>query len=150
MDRILGWSSLGFGLLSIIPVVGQLALLAAIVASAIQAVEETARYLEASALSRALGQQAPRYDVADPEALGMIVAYLGLVSDAALPVVGKLLGNTILAPASRALAAARVAKVLNLGERASDLAGMALTANAAVVEHELQRVGLLGPQTGTQ
>ncbi|HRD60106.1 MAG TPA: hypothetical protein PL137_04295, partial [Nocardioides sp.] len=89
------------------------------------------------------GHQAPRYRVAQPDALGLLLDVLSLTSDIALPVVGKLLGATVLKPATRALAAARVGTALHLGGLATDVAGVALSVNAALVERELERVGLL-------
>lgn len=147
-DRMLGWASLGFGVLTLVPVVGQLALLAVLTVTAVQALEHAQTYLQQSEQSRALGHQAHRYAVADPDATALICDLLSLTSDIALPVLGKALGATVLRPTSRVLAAARVRRVLNLGERSADLAGIVADANAAATERELRRLGLLTTETG--
>lgn len=143
IDRMLTFASIGFGVLSLVPVIGQLGLVAAIAISAVQTLEETQSWLDQSEASGALGHQVQRYGVIDPDATGFLCGLLSLTSDLALPVMGKLLQASVLRPASRALAAARVKKVLDLGENAADIAGMALEANAEATTRELDRLGLL-------
>ena len=148
IDKILGWASFGFGLLTLVPVVGKLALAATIAVTAIKALEETQRYLSDSREREALGHHAVRYQVPEPDALGLILDVAQLTSDAALPLVGKLLSKTVLRPATRVIAAARVKTVLSLGARSADLAGIAMSVNAALVERELRRLQILTVETG--
>jgi hypothetical protein len=143
IDRILSWSSMGFGLLTLAPVIGQVALAAIIAIGAIRALEAAQRYSSALSEFQALGHQAVRYQVPEPDALGLILSVLELTSDAALPLVGRLLTKTVLRPTTRILAAARVKTVLFVGERSADLAGFAMSANAALVERELRHLQLL-------
>jgi hypothetical protein len=150
IDRILAWASLGFGLLTMVPVVGQAALAAAIAITAIKALEETQQYMSETSEREALGHQAVRYQVPEPDALGLILDVLQLASDAALPLVGKLLSRTLLRPTTRVIAATRVKTVLFVGERSADLAGFAISANAALVERELRRLQILTVETGRQ
>jgi len=148
IDKILGWASFGFGFLTLVPVVGQLALAAMIAITAIKALEETQQYLSDSREREALGHQAARYQVPEPDALGLILDVAQLTSDAALPLVGKLLSRTVLRPTTRIIAAARVKTVLSLGAHAADLAGFAMSANAALVERELRHLQILKVEGG--
>jgi len=147
-DRMLGLASLGFGVLTLVPVVGQLALLAAITITAVQALEHAQEYFKQSGQSQALGHQAPRYAAAEPDPTALLCDLLSLTSDAALPVLGKVLGASVLRPTSRVIAATRVKTVLSLGERAADLAGLVAVANANATERELRRLGLLASESG--
>jgi hypothetical protein len=148
IDRVLGWASLGFGLLGMVPVVGQLALAAMIAVTAIQTLKEAQRYFSETGERQALGHQAVRYQVPEPDALGLILGVLQLLSDAALPMVGQLLSKTVLRPTTRVMAATRVKTILFVGERAADLAGFVITANAALVERELRHLQILTVETG--
>jgi hypothetical protein len=150
IDRILGWASLGFGLLTMVPVVGELALAAMIAITAIKTLEETQRYMTETSEREALGHQAVRYQIPEPDALGLILNVVQLTSDAALPLVGKLLSKTVLRPTTRVIAATRVKTVLFVGERSADLAGLAISANAALVERELRHLQILTVETGRQ
>jgi len=148
IDRLVGWASLGFGVLTMVPVVGQLALAAVIGLTAIRALEEGQRYLSETSERQSLGHQAVQYQVPEPDALGLILDVLQLTADAALPVVGKLLSKTVLRPTTRVIAATRVKTVLFVGERSADLAGFAISANTALVETELRKLQLLTVETG--
>jgi len=148
IDSMLGWSSVGFGVLTLIPIVGEFALVAVIAITAIQTLEEAQKYFSESTEREALGHQAARYDVPEPDAIGLICNVLSLTADVALPVVGKLLSKTVLRPASRVLAATRVKNVLTVGQHGTNLAGLVISANASLVERELRRLQLLTPETG--
>ena len=150
IDKILGWASFGFGLFTLVPVVGQLALAATIAITAIKALEETQRYIGDAREREALGHRAVRYQIPEPDALGLILDVAQLTSDAALPLVGKLLSRTVLRPTTRIIAAARVRTVLSLGALSTDLAGFAMSANAALVERELRHLQILTVETGRQ
>ena len=150
LDRMVAWASIGFGVLTLVPVVGQLALAATIAIAAIQTLEEAQKYAEETSASEALGHQAVRYHVPEPDALGLILGVLQLTSDAALPLVGKLLSKTVLRPTTRVIAAARVKNVLFVGERSADLAGLVMSANSALAERELRRLQLITLETGRQ
>lgn len=141
MEAVLGWASLGFGILAMVPVVGQFALIASGVTSAVRALSSSVDYLDARSRRAALGPLADRFGFAEPNATGFVVDLLGLVSDVALPVLGKALSGTIV-PAGRLLAAGRVQTVLNSGERVADLAAYTIDANAALLEKRLRTVGL--------
>lgn len=142
-DQLLGWASLGFGALSVVPVVGLLARAAGAVTLAVQLGLEAARQARTREASAALGHRATAYAVGHPDATGLVVLSLGMVSDAALPVLGRLLRATVLLPATRVLTAQRVATTLQRGQDAADLAGLLVDANAAATERELRRLGLL-------
>jgi hypothetical protein len=148
LDRMVAWASIGFGVLTLVPVVGQLALAATIVIVAVQTLEEAQKYAEDTTAREALGHQAVRYQVPEPDALGLILGVLQLTSDVALPLVGKLLSKTVLRPTTRVIAAARVKNVLFVGERSADLAGLVMSANSALAERELRRLQLLTLETG--
>jgi hypothetical protein len=145
--RMLGWASIGFGVLALIPVVGQFALVAAIAVNATMAFSDGIEYLNDQERYQAVGPLADRFGFAEPEAAGLIIDVLGLVSDVGLPVLGKLI-NAGLQPAGRLLAAARVNKVLEVGSVTADLAGLAVQANAALLEKEMNRLGLTGLKAG--
>lgn len=148
MDRMLGWASIGFGILTLIPVVGELALAATIAITAIQTLEEAQKYSSEATAREALGHQASRYDVPEPDAIGLICNVLQLTSDVALPVVGKLLSKTVLRPTTRVIAATRVKTALTVGQHSANLAGLVVSANASLVERELRRLQLLTAETG--
>ncbi|MEU3794436.1 hypothetical protein AB0F07_32350 [Streptomyces fructofermentans] len=141
MEAVLGWASLGFGILAMVPVVGQFALLATGVTSAVRALRSSVDYLDASSRRSALGPLADRFGFAEPNATGFVVDLLGLVSDVALPVLGKALTSAIV-PAGRLLAAGRIQTALNTGERVADLAAYTIDANAALLDKRLRTVGL--------
>jgi hypothetical protein len=141
LQRLLGWASLGFTVLAFVPVVGQAALLAAIASSAALTFGETVEFLDARARRAAVGPLASRFGFEEPDAAGFVVGLLGLAADAGLPVLGKAL-NAVLRPAGRLLAASRAQAVLGLSEQALDIAALAVEANAAVLENEVQRLGL--------
>jgi hypothetical protein len=145
-ERTLGWASLGFGIVTLVPVVGQVAVLALVTITAVQALDHAQSFLRQSERSQALGHQARPYAVAEPDATALICDLLSLTSDVALPVLGRALRASVLAPSARVIAAARVQTVLNLGERSADLAGLVTAANAAAAERELRRSGLLDAQ----
>ncbi len=148
IDSMLGWASIGFGVLTLIPVVGEFALVAAIVVTAIQTLETAQKYAAETTVREALGHQAVPYDVPEPDAIGLITNVLSLTADAALPVIGKLITRTVLRPATRVLAATRVKTAVDLGQHASNLAALVISANGAQVERELRRLQLLTPETG--
>lgn len=148
IDRMLGWASIGFGVLTLIPVVGEFALAAMIAITAIQTLEEAQKYASETTARQALGKQAARYDVPEPDAIGLLCNVLSLTADVALPVVGKLLGKTVLRPTTRVIAATRVKTVLTAGQHATNLAGLLVSANAALIERELRRLQLLTVETG--
>jgi hypothetical protein len=148
MDRILGWASIGFGILTLIPVIGEFALVATIAITAIQTLEEAQKYSAEATAREALGHQASRYDVPEPDAIGLICNVLSLTADVALPVVGKLLSKTVLRPTTRVIAATRVKTVLTVGQHSANLTGLVVSANASLVERELRRLQLLTAETG--
>ncbi|MFC6086000.1 hypothetical protein [Sphaerisporangium aureirubrum] len=140
-DAVLGWASIGFGVLSLIPVIGQFALAAALVVTAVRAFSETVEYVDEQARRQAVGPLADRFGFAEPDAAGLVVTLLDLASSVALPVLGKAIGQ-VLRPAGRLVAAARVQSALQLGEHAADLAGVVVDMNSALLEKELLRLGL--------
>ncbi|MFI9552805.1 hypothetical protein [Nonomuraea endophytica] len=140
-DAALGWASLGFGILVMVPVVGQFAVIAVGVTAGARALRSTLTFLDARSRRAALGPLADRYGFAEPNAAGFVVDLLGLASEVALPVLGKALSATLV-PAGRLLAASRISAMTGLGALGADLAGLAVSANAAALEKELNRLGL--------
>jgi hypothetical protein len=85
-ERALDWACFGFGVLAFVPVVGQLALVAAMAGSAVQAVSAASSFLERSEEAQAFGPYAAKLGLAEPEGIGLIVlAFAGLAFDV-LPV----------------------------------------------------------------
>jgi hypothetical protein len=81
-DQALNWANFGFGVLSFVPVVGQLACAAAFACAAVQAVRDVSAYAEASREARAFGPYASSLGLTEPEGAGWIaLAFAGLVFD---------------------------------------------------------------------
>ena len=102
---------------------------------------ETVEFLDARARRAAVGPLANQFGFDEPDAAGFVVGLLGLAADAGLPVLGMAL-TAVLRPAGRLLAASRAQAVLGLNEQALDVAALAVEANAAALENEVQRLGL--------
>lgn len=143
VQRVLGWASLGFGALALVPVVGELAIAATIVVTAVQTWGEAERYLGTREARSALGGRAEQYAVPEPDALGLLCNLLSLTADVALPCLGKLLTRSVVTPARQALSAANVRKTVGLGQHSANLTALVLSVSAMKVEQELERVGLL-------
>jgi len=148
IDRMLGWASIGFGVLTLVPIIGELALAATIAITAIQALEEGQAYLAQETAYAALGHLAARYEVPEPDAIGLICNVLSLVSDVALPLVGKLLSKTVLRPTTVVIAATRVQTAVAVGQHSLNIAGLFVSMHAALVERELTRLQLLPLEAG--
>lgn len=139
-ERVLGWAVLGFGVLSLVPVVGQLAVLAMISTQLVVTVDHAFAHVDAHVRAAALGPAAARFGYADPDGLGLVVEVLGLAAD-----VVPLLGPAVVGLSRRAGVLVRARAVEVAAEAAGHTATLASAAGdlaATAAEREAARLRL--------
>ncbi|MDP9484223.1 MAG: hypothetical protein M3Q49_00220, partial [Actinomycetota bacterium] len=139
IDEVLGWASLGFGVVALLPVVGQFAALFAGLCATVRMLSAISEYETEEQQRAAFGPLATQFALPDPDGAGLLVKVLGLGAEAVplLGVPGKFAGRLIRVTATQAL----------VGEAALEAVSLGIDVLALATEAEIERVSALDAAT---